>query len=82
MILADEPTSALDPVFEKVVFARLRKAAIGATLVVATHRLDAAKDADLILVMSEGRIIERGSHGDLVEAGGAYARMLRTHRTQ
>jgi ATP-binding cassette subfamily B protein len=82
LILADEPTSALDPVFEKVVFARLRKAAIGATLVVATHRLDAAKDADLILVMSEGRIIERGSHGDLVEAGGAYARMLRTHRTQ
>ena len=76
LILADEPTSALDPVLEKVVLARLRKAAIGATLILATHRLDAAKDADLILVMSEGRITERGSHGDLVEAGGAYARML------
>jgi len=76
LVLADEPTSALDPASEAAVFRALKAGAAGATMVVATHRLAAVTDADMILVMSEGRVVEAGRHEALIAAGGVYAEML------
>ena len=58
------------------VFRALKAGAAGATMVVATHRLAAVTDADMILVMSEGRVVEAGRHEALIAAGGVYAEML------
>lgn len=81
LILADEPTSALDPASEVAVFGALQAAASGATMIVATHRLATVTDADMILVISEGRIVERGRHDALVAAGGVYAGLWALGRT-
>lgn len=78
LILADEPTSALDPASEAAVFKVLQAGAGCATLIVATHRLAAVTQADLILVMSEGCVVESGQHGALLAAGGVYAEMWRS----
>lgn len=75
LILADEPTSALDPVTEERVLRELQASAEGATMIMATHRLRAAQEADLILVLSGGRIVERGRHEGLIISGGVYAKM-------
>ena len=75
LLLADEPTSALDPASEAAVFKALQAAGAGATMIVATHRLASVTDADLILVMSGGRIVESGRHAALMAAGGVYAGM-------
>lgn len=75
LILADEPTSALDPVTEERVLRELEASAQGATMIMATHRLRAAQEADLILVLSGGRIVERGRHEGLIRKGGLYAQM-------
>ncbi len=75
LILADEPTSALDPVTEERVLRELQASAQGATMIMATHRLRAAQEADLILVLSRGRIVERGRHEGLIRKGGLYAQM-------
>lgn len=75
LVLADEPTSSLDPGSEAAIFKALRAAAARATLIVATHRLAAVTDADLILVMSGGRVMEAGQHAALIAAGGVYAEM-------
>ena len=75
LLLADEPTSALDPASEAAVFKALQAVGAEATMIVATHRLASITDADLILVMSGGRIVESGRHEALVAAGGVYAGM-------
>jgi ABC-type multidrug transport system fused ATPase/permease subunit len=80
LLLADEPTSALDPASEAAVFKALRAASAGATMIVATHRLASITDADLILVMSGGRIVESGRHEALMAAGGVYAGMWKNDR--
>jgi ATP-binding cassette, subfamily B, bacterial len=58
-------------------FARLTE---GATTLLITHRLGAAKTADVILVLDGGRIVEAGSHAALMQAGGLYARMYASQR--
>ena len=75
ILIFDEATSALDSKSEKAIQAELDRIAEGRTTLVIAHRLSTVMDADQILVMDHGRIIERGTHRVLLEAGGAYAQM-------
>ncbi|MBD3921851.1 ABC transporter ATP-binding protein [Paenibacillus sp. PR3] len=76
-LVFDEPTSALDPQAEREAFANFLQAAEGQTAVLVTHRLGAAKLADTILVLKDGRLIEQGTHAQLIEAQGEYERLYR-----
>jgi ATP-binding cassette subfamily B protein len=73
IIVLDEPTSALDSWAEAAWFDRFRVLAHGRTAVVITHRFTIAKRADMIHVMEAGRIVESGSHADLLAQNGRYA---------
>jgi ATP-binding cassette subfamily B protein len=75
VLIFDEATSALDSANERAIQAELRSAAQGKTALVIAHRLSTVVDAHEILVMEAGRIVERGSHAQLLAAGGRYARM-------
>ena len=75
VLLLDEATSALDTRNEQAIQQALRAAAAGRTALVIAHRLSTIVDADQILVLEAGRIVERGTHDALLEAGGVYARM-------
>ena len=75
ILIFDEATSALDSKSEKAIQAELERIAVGRTTLVIAHRLSTVMDADLILVMNHGRIVERGTHRELLAAGGEYARM-------
>ncbi len=75
ILIFDEATSALDSTSEKAIQAELERVSVGRTTLVIAHRLSTVMDADLILVLSQGAIIERGSHRELIDAGGEYARM-------
>jgi len=75
ILIFDEATSALDSQTEKAIQKELDMAAIGRTTLVIAHRLSTIMNADEILVLDDGRIIERGTHRLLLESGGAYARM-------
>ncbi len=73
ILLFDEATSALDTHTEREIQANLREVSRGRTTLVIAHRLSTVIDADEILVLEAGRIIERGRHADLLASGGAYA---------
>jgi ATP-binding cassette subfamily B protein len=75
VLIFDEATSALDSAVEQAILGALRLAAAEHTTLVIAHRLSTIVDADQILVMEAGRIIERGTHRELLDGGGAYARM-------
>jgi ATP-binding cassette, subfamily B, heavy metal transporter len=75
ILIFDEATSALDSKSEKAIQAELDRIAEGRTTLVIAHRLSTVMDADQILVLDHGRIVERGTHRDLLEAGGSYAQM-------
>ncbi|MGH9254311.1 MAG: ABC transporter ATP-binding protein [Vicinamibacterales bacterium] len=77
VMLLDEPTSALDSWAEADWFRRLRRLATDRTVMLVTHRLTIAMRADLILVMMDGRVVESGSHQELLAQGGRYARSWR-----
>ena len=76
-LFLDEATSALDTKNESAVIAALREFAQGRTVVVIAHRLSTVRDADQIVVIDQGRIVETGQHGDLVSKAGAYYRLVR-----
>ena len=78
IIILDEPTSALDSWAEADWFERFRSLAIGRTAIIITHRFTIARRADMIHVMDSGRIMESGTHNDLLAWGGLYARSWRT----
>ena len=75
ILIFDEATSALDSKSEKAIQAELERISKGRTTLVIAHRLSTVMDADQILVLAQGRIVERGSHRELLAAEGEYARM-------
>ncbi len=75
ILIFDEATSALDSKSEQAILAELRSVATDHTTLVIAHRLSTIVDADQILVMDQGRIIERGTHQALLAGGGTYAHM-------
>jgi len=75
VLIFDEATSALDSANERAIQDELRNAARNKTALVVAHRLSTVVDAHQILVMQHGRIVERGTHAQLLAAGGAYAEM-------
>ncbi|GAB3485335.1 ABC transporter ATP-binding protein/permease [Azotobacter salinestris] len=75
ILIFDEATSALDSQSERAIQAELERIQLGRTTLVIAHRLSTVMSADQILVMDGGRIVERGSHGDLLARDGRYARM-------
>jgi ATP-binding cassette, subfamily B, bacterial len=85
ILLLDEPTSAMDSWAEAEWFARFRQAAAGRTTILITHRFTTAMQADVIHVMDGGRIVESGSHEQLLARGGRYAsswaHQTREHRS-
>ncbi len=80
--LLDEPTSSLDPETEAALLRDLRAWGRERSVLLVTHRIAAARIADRIYVMREGRIVEHGSHDELVTHDGAYARMYRIQLDQ
>ncbi|MGB2694466.1 MAG: ABC transporter ATP-binding protein [Dehalococcoidia bacterium] len=77
VLILDEATSSLDPGSEALIERAMRKALAGRTSVIIAHRLSTAEQAERILCVNHGRIIEDGSHDELVERGGYYASMYR-----
>ena len=75
ILVLDEATSALDSATEAAINATFEKVARGRTMVSVTHRLSSAVNADMIFVMDKGRLAEQGSHEELVQRNGIYAKM-------
>lgn len=75
IVLLDEPTTGLDSAAEELVMEAFERLQAGRTLVVIAHQLSTVRRADVIFVMEAGRIVERGSHSDLMELGGRYRRL-------
>jgi ATP-binding cassette, subfamily B, bacterial len=78
IIVLDEPTSAMDPKAEYEVFNRFRELIKDQSAILITHRLSTVKMADRIYVMDQGRIVERGSHNELMKQQGLYATLFET----
>ncbi|MEU5871120.1 ABC transporter ATP-binding protein [Glycomyces sp. NPDC047369] len=79
ILLLDEATSALDPEAEELVKEALGRLMRGRTTLVVAHRLSTIRQADVIVVLDRGRVVEQGSHAELLDAAGRYAKM---HLTQ
>jgi ATP-binding cassette subfamily B (MDR/TAP) protein 1 len=82
ILLLDEATSALDSDSEKLVQEALQRASRSRTTVAIAHRLSTVRDADLIYVLSEGRVVEKGSHEELLKLDGHYAELLKMQQLQ
>ncbi|HEV3291248.1 MAG TPA: ATP-binding cassette domain-containing protein, partial [Streptosporangiaceae bacterium] len=78
LMILDEPSSGLDPEAERRIHATLAANRTGRASVLISHRLNAVRDADHILVLSGGAVREQGSHDTLMERQGLYARLFTT----
>ena len=77
MLLLDEATSALDAKSEALVADALNRLRAGRTTLVIAHRLSTVREADKIIVMDKGRVVEQGRHNDLVAQDGLYAQLYK-----
>jgi ATP-binding cassette, subfamily B, bacterial len=75
LLICDEPTANLDAKAEHAVYESIRQLARGRTIVLITHRLASTRTADRIYVLDRGRVVEQGSHAQLLAAGGSYAEL-------
>ncbi len=76
ILVLDEATSALDTQTERAVQAALERLAEGRTVIAIAHRLSTVRDADQIVVVDRGRVVERGTHEELLALGGRYAALV------
>ena len=77
ILIFDEATSALDSAAEKAIQAEIDRVSVGRTALVIAHRLSTVRRADEIVVLDQGRVVERGSHESLVARDGPYAQLWR-----
>ncbi|KAI3637877.1 hypothetical protein MIR68_004526 [Amoeboaphelidium protococcarum] len=77
ILLADEATSALDTESERIIQAALEKVSEHCTTIIIAHRLSTIKNADQIVVMESGKIVETGTHNDLIQSDGKYAALVK-----
>lgn len=76
ILVLDDALSSVDTQTERAILRALRETTRGKTVIVISHRISAVRDADVILVMEEGRIVETGTHADLVNRGGVYTEIF------
>ncbi|MGW0480806.1 ABC transporter ATP-binding protein [Nonomuraea sp. NPDC003214] len=81
LMILDEPSSGLDAEAEHEIHAQIRRQREGRTSLLISHRLGAVRDADLIVTLEGGKIVEQGRHDELIERDGAYARLFRLQAT-
>ncbi|MNW40289.1 Toxin RTX-I translocation ATP-binding protein [compost metagenome] len=78
LIVLDEPTAAIDPIEETEVYKRFAEISRDKTAIIVTHRLGSVKLADRIMVMKQGRLVEQGTHEELISHNGEYARLYQS----
>ena len=78
ILVLDEATASADPRSERDIHRALSSLSEGRSVLVIAHRLSTIRDADQILVVDQGRVVERGTHDRLIALGGAYAKLWRT----
>jgi ATP-binding cassette subfamily B protein len=77
VLVLDEPTSALDAGTEGLILQAMGRLTEGRTTFVIAHRFSTIRDADRIIVIDHGEVVEQGTHAELLSRGGAYARLYR-----
>jgi ATP-binding cassette subfamily B protein len=82
VFVLDDALSAVDAQTEAKILRALRGALVGRTSIIVSHRLAAVRDADWILVLERGRIVEQGAHADLIARGGRYWELLRRQQLE